>query len=93
MIEDLVRVFGERGDLAHLALLLWALAASGALPFAKEAFHATIRAGGKGAEASLRAFDAAYDRTLKGENDKVSATPRKRLEALPTTAQRISAAS
>ena len=63
-----------------------ALAASGALPFAKEAFHATIRAGGKGAEASLRAFDAAYDRTLKGENDKVSATPRKRLEALPATA-------
>lgn len=63
-----------------------ALAASGALPFAKEAFHATIRAGGKGAEASIKAFDAGYDRTLKGGNDKVSDTPRKRLEALPDTA-------
>ncbi len=28
MIDELVRVFGERGDLAHLALLMWALAAS-----------------------------------------------------------------
>ncbi|MCR6734826.1 MAG: hypothetical protein NVV83_12430 [Afipia sp.] len=29
-MNDLIQVFTERGDLAHLALLLWALAASGA---------------------------------------------------------------
>ncbi|MGQ3672545.1 hypothetical protein ACT6QG_09135 [Xanthobacter sp. TB0136] len=29
-MEPLVRAFAERGDLAHLALLLWALAASAA---------------------------------------------------------------
>jgi indolepyruvate ferredoxin oxidoreductase beta subunit len=42
------------------ASLLGALAASGALPFPREAFEAAIRAGGKGAEASLRAFAAGF---------------------------------
>jgi len=35
-MSDLIRIFTERGDLAHLALLLWALAASAA-------FLATLR--------------------------------------------------
>ncbi len=30
-MSDLIRIFTERGDLAHLALLLWAAAASAAL--------------------------------------------------------------
>jgi hypothetical protein len=29
-MSDIIQTFGERGDLAHLALLLWALAASAA---------------------------------------------------------------
>lgn len=33
-MPDLIRIFIERGDLAHLALLLWALTASGAAWFA-----------------------------------------------------------
>jgi hypothetical protein len=33
-MSDLIRIFTERGDLAHLALLLWAGAASSALWFA-----------------------------------------------------------
>jgi hypothetical protein len=33
-MTDLIRTFTERGDLAHLALLLWASAASAALLFA-----------------------------------------------------------
>ena len=32
-MTDLIRTFTERGDLAHLALFLWAGAASGALFF------------------------------------------------------------
>ena len=43
------------------AVLFGAIAASGVLPFAREACQATIRAGGKGVEASLRGFDAAFD--------------------------------
>ncbi len=34
MIEETVHLFGERGDLAHLALLLWAGSASGLLIWA-----------------------------------------------------------
>jgi hypothetical protein len=30
---DLIRIFAERGDLAHIALFLWASAASAALWF------------------------------------------------------------
>lgn len=40
--------------------LFGALAASGALPFGREAFERTIRASGRGVEASLRAFDAGF---------------------------------
>ena len=42
------------------ASLFGALAASGALPFGREAFEAAIRAGGKGVDASLRAFAAGF---------------------------------
>jgi hypothetical protein len=45
-MPDLIRIFTERGDLAHLALLLWALAAS-------TAFLVTLRE----LAASSRRFD------------------------------------
>jgi len=32
-MTDLIRTFSERGDLAHLALFLWAVAASAAFLF------------------------------------------------------------
>lgn len=44
------------------ASLFGALAGSGELPFPREAFEATVKAGGRGAEASLRAFALACDR-------------------------------
>lgn len=46
------------------ATLFGALAASGRLPFPTEAFEAAIRAGGKGVEASLRAFRAGHAAAL-----------------------------
>jgi indolepyruvate ferredoxin oxidoreductase beta subunit len=46
------------------ASLFGALAASGALPFAVGAYEAAIRAGGKGAEASVRAFHAGHAAAL-----------------------------
>ncbi len=42
------------------ATLLGAVAATGRLPFARDAFEATIRAHGVGVEGSLRAFAAGY---------------------------------
>lgn len=46
--------------------LFGALAGSGALPFPREAFEEAIRASGKGVEASLRAFAAAYEQAQAG---------------------------
>ncbi|WP_306005674.1 indolepyruvate oxidoreductase subunit beta family protein [Aquicoccus porphyridii] len=46
--------------------LFGALAGSGALPFPRAAFEDAIRASGKGVEASLRAFGAAYERAQNG---------------------------
>lgn len=43
------------------ALAGWAVA-TGRLPFAREDYEATIRAGGKGVDASLRGFGLAFDR-------------------------------
>ncbi len=43
------------------AVLFGAIAASGVLPWPREAYEATVRAGGKGVEASLRGFAAAFD--------------------------------
>ncbi len=43
-MSDLITTFTERGDLAHLALLLWAASASGlALLALREVFAATRR--------------------------------------------------
>jgi indolepyruvate ferredoxin oxidoreductase beta subunit len=47
------------------AVLFGALAGSGALPFARGAYEATIRATGVGVEPSLRAFAAGIDKTLE----------------------------
>ncbi|MFN4192762.1 MAG: indolepyruvate oxidoreductase subunit beta family protein [Tabrizicola sp.] len=54
------------------ASLLGALAGAGVLPFPREAFEAAIRAGGKGTEASLKAFAAAFE---VAANPEAGATP------------------
>ena len=42
-MSDLIRIFTERGDLAHLALLLWAVAASSAFLFTLRELAAASR--------------------------------------------------
>ncbi len=42
-MADLIKTFTERGDLAHLALLLWALAASAAFLFTLRELAAASR--------------------------------------------------
>jgi hypothetical protein len=42
-MTDLIRIFTERGDLAHLALFLWATSASALLIFALRELAAAVR--------------------------------------------------
>ena len=51
----------QRAGTVISAVLFGAIAASGALPFARDAYRQTIRTGGRGADASLRGFEAACD--------------------------------
>lgn len=44
--------------------LFGALSGSGALPFSREDYHAVIKRDGKGVAASLKTFDAAFDRVV-----------------------------
>ncbi len=57
------------------ATLFGALAASGALPFPRAAFEAAIRGGGKGVEASLRAFEAGARLVEAGEGPPAPKVP------------------
>jgi hypothetical protein len=42
-VDELIRTFSERGDLAHLALFLWAAAASALALFALRELAAAVR--------------------------------------------------
>jgi hypothetical protein len=42
-MDDLIRTFSERGDLAHLALFLWASSASALALFALREHAAAVR--------------------------------------------------
>jgi hypothetical protein len=42
-MDDLIRTFSDRGDLAHLALFLWASSASALLVFALRELAAATR--------------------------------------------------
>jgi indolepyruvate ferredoxin oxidoreductase beta subunit len=71
------------------ACLLGALAASGTLPFGRDAFEAVIKAGGRGIEPSLNAFRAAYDQAAQPEAARPAlARPVKRFAPLPASAGR-----
>lgn len=62
IVFDMNALAIENGSVISAAMF-GALAGSGALPFPREAYHAVIGSGGKGAAASLRTFDAAFERT------------------------------
>jgi indolepyruvate ferredoxin oxidoreductase, beta subunit len=70
--------------------LYGALAASGTLPFAAEAFEGVISGGGRGVESSLKAFRAAYAQAKEppGTAKPLAKRPGKRLDALPASAGR-----
>jgi indolepyruvate ferredoxin oxidoreductase, beta subunit len=74
------------------ACLFGALAASGTLPFGRDAFEAVIKSGGRGAEASLKAFRAAHDQAkapaVPGAARSLPKRPAKHFDALPASAGR-----
>jgi indolepyruvate ferredoxin oxidoreductase, beta subunit len=72
------------------ACLFGTLAASGTLPFGREAFEAIIKAGGRGIEPSLKAFAAAYEQAAQPPAAKspIAKRPSKRFVPLPATAGR-----
>jgi indolepyruvate ferredoxin oxidoreductase, beta subunit len=65
VLADFESVAVQAGSVIS-ASLFGALAGSGALPFPRDAFEAAIREGGKGVEASLRAFAAGFDAARAG---------------------------
>jgi indolepyruvate ferredoxin oxidoreductase, beta subunit len=65
IIFDMDALAVENGSVISSALF-GALAGSGALPFEHASYLEVIRAGGKGADASARTFNAAFRRALAG---------------------------
>ncbi len=63
LVADMAAIAEAHGSVIS-ASLFGAVAASGVLPFGREAFEAAVRAGGVGVDASLAAFDAGYRRVL-----------------------------
>lgn len=83
-VFDMAALAREAGTVIS-AVLLGAVAASGLLPFPRDAYEATIRRGGKGVDASLRGFALAWDRIAMGRAQR-EAAHRVLQAALPTAA-------
>jgi indolepyruvate ferredoxin oxidoreductase beta subunit len=83
---DMEKLAVQNGSVISAAML-GALAASGALPFPRVAYEQAIRFGTKGANASLKAFDAAYRRARDSGRETPRVGPSKRLEDLPREAR------
>jgi indolepyruvate ferredoxin oxidoreductase beta subunit len=62
---DMAAVADATGSLVS-AVLFGALAGSGALPFPRPAYEATVRRGGVGVERSLKAFAAGFEQAASG---------------------------
>jgi hypothetical protein len=56
-MDNLIRTFTERGDLAHLALFLWAASASALAGFALKELAAASRRCGEGVRELARVND------------------------------------
>ncbi|MFM8769835.1 MAG: indolepyruvate oxidoreductase subunit beta family protein [Rubrivivax sp.] len=70
---DMAQAAEDAGSVIS-AVLFGALAGTGALPFSRAQFEATIERGGVGVKPSLRAFAVAFERAVRGEgSDKLPA--------------------
>jgi indolepyruvate ferredoxin oxidoreductase beta subunit len=78
-----MQTLAENNGSVISSALFGALAAAKVLPFDREAFENTIKAGGKGVEASLRTFAAAHDRAREKPRDPILQSAPKRFDAMP----------
>lgn len=74
IVFDMQRLAEKNGSVISSAMF-GALAGAAVLPFGRAAFEDAIRASGKGVEASLRAFAAAFERAEQGAADPVQRKP------------------
>jgi indolepyruvate ferredoxin oxidoreductase beta subunit len=91
---DMTAVARDSGTVIS-AVLFGAIAASGALPFDRQAYEATIRGSERGVDASLRGFAKAFDTvaSIRAERRAVQAATQAAAEALaPRRDERVSAA-
>lgn len=65
-VFDMAAIAKEAGTVVS-AVMLGAVAGSGLFPFRRQDYEAVVKAGGKGAEASLRGFARAYDIVSRGK--------------------------
>ena len=63
-VFDMAQIAKDSGTIVS-AVMLGAIAGSGLLPFKRAAYEAIIKHGGKGAEASLKGFDQAFERVFR----------------------------
>jgi indolepyruvate ferredoxin oxidoreductase beta subunit len=71
-VFDMSTLAREAGTVIS-AVLLGAIAASGVLPFAREAYEATIRRSGRGVDASLAGFARAYEQVATRRQQRAQA--------------------
>lgn len=64
-VFDMAGIAKEAGTVVS-AVMLGAIAGSGLFPFRREDYEAVVKAGGKGADASLRGFAKAFDLVAAG---------------------------
>ncbi len=83
---DMETLAKEAGSVISSSML-GGLAGSGALPFTKESYEDAIKASGRGVEASLRAFNRAYDCATGKEEAPQPVNPQKALSVLTVPAK------
>jgi len=81
----------QRHGTVMSAVLFGAIAASGALPFEREAYRRTIREAGTGVEPSLRGFDAAFEAVIGLRADR--AAVQQAMDAVAAAQSRLPGAS
>src|SRR5690606_21438056 len=82
---DLQQLADEAGSVIS-ASLFGAIAGSAALPFPREAFEATIRRGGVGVDASLKAFSLGFDAAANAPESPLNIDTSRPVEPVPETA-------
>ncbi|CUU19861.1 indolepyruvate ferredoxin oxidoreductase beta subunit [Bradyrhizobium sp. JR7.2] len=68
------------------AAMFGALAAAAVLPFSRDSYLDVIRAGGRGAKASVETFEAAFDRVKTGAPEVAAPAPSKQADHVPSPA-------